>query len=61
MEDLGFETYQKILTQAVTELKNDEFADMYHDEMQQGKKLSGDEFVDDCAVESDLEMFFPVQ
>lgn len=61
MEDLGFETYQKILTQAVTELKNDEFADMYHDEMQQGKKLSGDEFVDDCAVESDLEMFFPDQ
>lgn len=61
MEDLGFETYQKILTQAVTELKNDEFSDMYQEEMAQGKKLSGDEFVDDCAVESDLEMFFPDQ
>ena len=59
MEDLGFETYQKILTQAVTELKNDEFSDMYQEEIAEGKKLSGDEFVDDCAVESDLEMFFP--
>lgn len=61
MEDLGFETYQKILTQAVTELKNDEFADMYQEDIADGKKLTGDEFVDDCAVESDLEMFFPDQ
>ena len=61
MEDLGFETYQKILTQAVTELKNDEFADMYQEDIAEGKKLTGDEFVDDCAVESDLEMFFPDQ
>ena len=61
MEDLGFETYQKILTQAVTELKNDEFADMYHEQIQEGKMIQGDEFVDDCAVESDLEMFFPDQ
>ena len=59
MEDLGFETYQKILTQAVTELKNDEFGDMYQEEIAGGRKLTGDEFVDDCAVESDLEMFFP--
>ena len=61
MEDLGFETYQKILTQAVTELKNDEFSEMYGEEIEQGARLTGDEFVDDCAVESDLEMFFPDQ
>ena len=61
MEDLGFETYQKILSQAVTELKNDEFAEMYQEEMKEGRQLKGDEFVDDCAVESDLEMFFPDQ
>ncbi len=59
MEDLGYETYQKILSQAVTELKNDEFADLYTEQMQQGQTLSGDDFVDDCAVESDLEMYFP--
>ena len=59
MEDLGYETYQKILNQAVTELKNDEFADMYAEEMAAGNHLTGDAFVEDCAVESDLEMYFP--
>ena len=59
MEDLGYETYQKILSQAVTELKNEEFQDIYAEEMAQGNRLSGDDFVDDCAVESDLEMYFP--
>ena len=59
MEDLGYETYQKILSQAVTELKNEEFNDLYQDEMEQGQQLTGDDFVDDCAVESDLEMYFP--
>ena len=59
MEDLGYETYQKILSQAVTELKNDEFQDIYADEIAQGKHFYGDEFVEDCAIESDLEMYFP--
>ena len=59
MEDLGYETYQKILTQAVTELKNDEFQDLYAEQIAQGEAISGDNFVDDCAVESDLEMYFP--
>lgn len=59
MEDLGYETYQKILTQAVTELKNDEFQDLYAEQSAQGEAISGDDFVDDCAVESDLEMYFP--
>ena len=59
MEDLGYETYQKILNQAVTELKNDEFQDIYAEELAQGREIAGDEFVEDCAVESDLEMYFP--
>ena len=59
MEDLGYETYQKILSQAVTELKNEEFNDLYSQQMQEGVQLTGDDFVDDCAVESDLEMYFP--
>lgn len=59
MEDLGYETYQKILTQAVTELKNDEFQDLYAEQIAQGEAISGDDFVDDCTVESDLEMYFP--
>jgi transcription-repair coupling factor (superfamily II helicase) len=60
MADLGYETYQKILNQAITELKNDEFQDLYSDEIAGGNdKISGDDFVDDCALESDLEMYFP--
>ena len=59
MEDLGYETYQKILSQAVTELKNEEFGELYQEEMNQGQVLTGDDFVDDCSVESDLEMYFP--
>ena len=61
MEDLGYETYQKILSQAVTELKNDEFSELYQEEMAEGKSVTGDDFVDDCAIESDLEMYFPDQ
>ena len=40
MEDLGYETYQKILSQAVTELKNDEFAELYTDPTPRTSKLS---------------------
>lgn len=59
MEDLGYETYQKILSQAVTELKNEEFGEIYRNQMAEGAAVSGEEFVDDCAIESDLEMYFP--
>ncbi len=57
--DLGYETYQKILTQAVDELKNDEFAQLYADDSQEDGKAKGDNFVDDCTIDTDLEMFFP--
>ena len=59
MEDLGYETYQKILSQAVNELKNDEFQDLYSEQLAEGEKLTGEDFVDDCNVESDMEMYFP--
>ncbi len=58
--DLGYETYQKILAEAVTELKNDEFSELYADEVKAGEEvLSGEGFVDECTVESDLELLFP--
>jgi len=56
--DLGYETYQKILAEAVSELKNEEFADLYH-EAEDGEKITGENFVDDVLVESDLELLFP--
>ena len=61
--DLGYETYQKILAEAITELKNDEFASLYENgdgQVAAGEeKLSGEEFVSECTVESDLELLFP--
>ena len=60
--DLGYETYQKILTEAVRELKNDEFADLVAEEQQAADdsgQISGEQFVDECQVESDLELLLP--
>lgn len=59
--DLGYETYQKILSEAVHELKTDEFADLYADgpEADGAAAISGDRFVDECQVESDLELLLP--
>lgn len=57
--DLGYETYQKILTEAVQELKNDEFAELYADVQATGEQFSGDEFVEECTIESDMELLLP--
>jgi len=54
--DLGYETYQKILIEAVQELKNDEFSDLYKNE---NKVDTGEFYVHDTNVESDLEVHFP--
>lgn len=57
--DLGYETYQKILNEAVRELKTDEFADLYAEEIKADGTISGEQFVDECQVESDLELLLP--
>jgi transcription-repair coupling factor (superfamily II helicase) len=59
--DLGYETYQKILAEAVKELRDDEFADLANDDrsLTDKKQLTGEDFVEDCQVESDLELLFP--
>ena len=51
--DLGYETYQKILAEAVRELKVEEFSDILQEEAK-----ASNSYVDDCLVESDLELFF---
>ncbi len=69
ISDLGYETYQKILNQAMAELRNEE-PELVRTESQSGKTMdqgpvsliSGTvAFVDDCALESDIEMYFPDQ
>ena len=54
--DLGYETYQKILKEAVLELKTEEFADTFADEHQDSANA---EYANDCTIESDLEILFP--
>ena len=62
ISDLGYETYQKILNQAMAELRNEEpefvKAETKQNAAKAGMKI---DFVDDCALESDIEMYFPEQ
>jgi transcription-repair coupling factor (superfamily II helicase) len=53
--DLGYETYQRILKEAVMELKNEEFADTLTAE----DSNEDEGFVADCTVESDMELLLP--
>ena len=53
--DLGYETYQKILAEAVLELKEDEFSDILTEE----ENTDGSFFAKECFVESDLELLLP--
>ena len=57
--DLGYETYQKILTEAVGELKNDEFAELYAEEVKGDGTISGEQFVTETVLESDMELLLP--
>lgn len=61
--DLGYETYQKILSQAVSELRVEEFADIFgqedQDASQQEIGVDGTLFVDDCQLDSDLPAYLP--
>ena len=59
--DLGYETYQKILKEAVLELKTQEFADTFEVQQTEESQISGHEveYVNDCTIDTDLELFFP--
>ncbi len=52
--DLGYETYHRILDEAVNELKHEEFADVFAEEIEHHMN-----YVADCMFESDLELLFP--
>ena len=56
--DLGYETYRKILTEAVQELRREEFSDLYHEQQMAAAEVQ--DFVEEVLVESDLELMFPV-
>ena len=52
--EIGFEMYQKILDEAIRELKRNEFRELYKEEIQQQ-----DDFVNDCTIDTDLEILIP--
>lgn len=55
--DLGYETYHKILNEAVAELKGEEFADLYQDETE--CVADEIEYVSDCQIDTDMELRLP--
>ena len=58
--DLGYETYQKILNEAVAELKDKEFTELFADEERdENGSMSGEHFVTETNVESDIPAFLP--
>ena len=63
--DLGYETYVKILQQAVVEIRNEESAlrpaQRQSVPVSRRDGLGGESYVSDCSLESDLEMYFPDQ
>lgn len=54
INDIGFETYQKILNEAIQELKENEFKDLYHQDEDQIK-----EYVKEVQIDTDFEILFP--
>ena len=52
--EIGFEMYQKILDEAIRELKRSKFRDLFKEEISKQ-----DDFVSDCTVETDLEILIP--
>ena len=52
--DLGYETYQKILNEALAELRDQEFSQLFAD-----RRNANTNFVNDCFIESDMELMLP--
>ena len=55
INEIGFETYQKIMNEAIDELKENEFKDLY----QENEKAEDKVYVKDIVIESDFEILFP--
>ena len=53
INEIGFDTYQKILNEAIEELKENEFSELYEDD---GKEK---EYIKDITIDTDFELLFP--
>jgi transcription-repair coupling factor (superfamily II helicase) len=54
MAEIGFDMYQKILDEAIRELKQTEFRDLFKDQLEEKK-----DFISDCTIDTDLEILIP--
>ena len=54
INDIGFDTYQKILQEAIEELKENEFAELYPEDKSKPK-----EYVKEVTIDTDFEILFP--
>jgi transcription-repair coupling factor (superfamily II helicase) len=54
MAEIGFEMYQKILNEAIRELKRSDFKDLFKEEI-----ARQDDYVQDCTIDTDLEILIP--
>lgn len=57
ISDIGFDAYNRILNEAIEELKESEFRDVYAEE--RSKNPEKEKYIDDCQVDTDLELLFP--
>lgn len=55
INDIGFDTYQKIMNEAIEELKENEFKDLYETE----NNIETKEFVKEILIDTDFELLFP--
>jgi transcription-repair coupling factor (superfamily II helicase) len=55
INEIGFETYQKIMNEAIDELKENEFKDLYEEE----NNVETKEYVKDILIDTDFELLFP--
>lgn len=54
MAEIGFDMYQKILDEAIRELKQTEFRELFKDQLEEKK-----DFINDCTIDTDLEILIP--
>jgi transcription-repair coupling factor (superfamily II helicase) len=59
--DIGFETYHRILNEAILELKESSFKELYSSEQKQEleKQIQNQKFISDCHIDTDMELLFP--
>ena len=55
INEIGFETYQKIMNEAIEELKENEFKDLYQEENEDDNK----EYVKELQIDTDFELLYP--